>query len=255
MKIINKQQIVVAASTEADVAEAKNLALQLQLPFVTQPGNYAWMLICEGDILSLRSPIATKPFYVDFAHTAFLRRLKQATVARELLARAVGLKSGVKLSVLDGTAGWGSDSMVLAKLGAQVTALERSPIVAALLANGIQRARKIPLLKEVVLNLHLADTQDFLPTTAHDYDVIYLDPMFPASPNSALVKKPLQLLQNLVGFDEAGDVDQLIAQAFQSGYKRLVIKRPVWAKPLFKTPDFSVSSGSIRFDVSCQLKY
>jgi 16S rRNA (guanine1516-N2)-methyltransferase len=249
MSTLEKQQIVVTATADADLPEAQRWSSQLKLPLVSAEAvnAYSWALICDADKLRLRFPGAAKPFSVDFTQPAYMRRLQQATCAREPLARAVGLKPGSRLHVLDGTTGWGSDTMVLAKLGAQVTALERSPIVAALLANGIQRAQQLPLFANIAIELQVGDTQDFLAKMPQAYDAIYLDPMFPERPNSALVKKPLQLLQTLLGEDPS-DVDQLVAAAFNSGCKRVVIKRPTWAEPLFKTPSFSIPAGVVRFD-------
>jgi 16S rRNA (guanine1516-N2)-methyltransferase len=43
--------------------------------------------------------------------------------------------------VLDATAGLGKDAFVLASLGCQMTLIERQPLIAALLEDGLARAR------------------------------------------------------------------------------------------------------------------
>ena len=46
--------------------------------------------------------------------------------------------------MVDATAGLGRDAFVLASLGCTVTMLERHPVVAALLADGLARAKQDP---------------------------------------------------------------------------------------------------------------
>ena len=60
----------------------------------------------------------------------------------ELLGKAVGVGKKPALAVLDATAGLGRDSFVLADLGCSVTLAEREPVVLALLADGLERARR-----------------------------------------------------------------------------------------------------------------
>ena len=55
------------------------------------------------------------------------------------LAKAVGIQSGVRPSILDLTAGLGGDAFVLASLGCPVSMVERHPAVRALLADGLAR--------------------------------------------------------------------------------------------------------------------
>lgn len=250
MSALENKQIVVTASQLTDIPNAQNLASKLALPYVNaeEIKVYSWVLICDAGRLSLRFPGAAKPFTVDFTQPAYLHRLKQTSIAREPLARAVGLKSGSYLKVIDGTAGWGTDAMLLARLGARVTALERSSIVAALLTNGLQRAKQMPFFAELDISLNVIDTQDFLLHSVTQDAVLYLDPMFPERPNNALVKKPLQLLQNLLE-ENLVEVDELMNTALNTAYNRIVVKRPVWADSLIKIPNFSVPAGMIRFDV------
>lgn len=250
MLAFKNKQIVVTATQLTDIQDAQNLATILALPYVDacEAKTYKWVLIYDAGSLSLRFPGAAKPFIVDFTQPTYLRRLQQTSIAREPLARAVGLKSNSHLKVIDGTAGWGADAVLLARLGAEVTAVERSPIVAALLTNGLQRAKKLSFFSEFDISLKVTTTQNYLLRSATDDTVIYLDPMFPERPNNALVKKPLQLLQNLLE-EEYAAADQLMNAALNTNYSRLVVKRPTWAEPLINPPNFSVPAGTIRFDI------
>ena len=58
-----------------------------------------------------------------------------------MIAKAVGIAQGVRPQVLDATAGLGKDAFVLASLGCQMTLIERQPLIAALLEDGLARAR------------------------------------------------------------------------------------------------------------------
>ena len=58
----------------------------------------------------------------------------------QMIAKAVGIKGGIKPQILDATAGLGKDAFVLATLGCEMTLLERSPIIHQLLQDGIERA-------------------------------------------------------------------------------------------------------------------
>ena len=239
--------LAVTTTDDQMIDKARAIAEQLHLPFVKTATDLPWVMILSPDHLAMRFPGAKKPFAVNFLEGAYVHRLQQASRNKEPLARAVGLKSDTECQVLDGTAGWGSDAVLLAKLGARVTAIERSPIVAALLADGLRRLNFAPAFSELAIHIEIADTVEYLKTTSTIPDVIYLDPMFPETPNTAQVKKPMQLLQAFVG--ETLNAEKLVSAALSSGCKRVVVKRPTWAEFLLQKPSFAVPAGMIRFDV------
>ncbi len=180
-------------------------------------------------------PLAPGPIWVDLAALRGGGR-------RQLLGRAVGIRSGVRPLVIDATAGLARDAAELASLGCQVTAIERSPVVAAMLRDGLARA---PELAER-LQLIEGDAIDCLAGLAAD--VILLDPMFPPG-KRALAKKPSQYLQALLGQPE--DVVALFEAARRSAARRVVVKRPLHGPPLVGTPAAShrFKGKSVRFDV------
>ena len=92
------------------------------------------------------------PFVIDFFDKTLQYRIKQASIKKEAIARAMGLKSHTSPLILDTTAGLGRDSFLLASLGFQVQMLERSPIIHALLKNAIVRAAALPAIQK----MHLA---------------------------------------------------------------------------------------------------
>ncbi len=123
--------------------------------------------------------------YVDFVDgKAQHRRLFGGGKGQDI-AKAIGLHKFKHPHVIDATAGLGRESFVLATLGCSVTLLERSPIVHALLADGLKRALASDDSEAVDIasrmTLHLADAHVWLKALPADSlpDVIYLDPMFP----------------------------------------------------------------------------
>ncbi len=171
--------------------------------------------------------------------------------SKEPVARACGVKPMQRPSILDGTAGWLRDALVLAAVGCEVTALERHPVVFALMQNALWRARQQPQTAAIVSHLHYyhGDTETRLRqlSAAPEHDVIYLDPMFPPREKSALVKKEMQVLQALAETDLG---DGLLPLALTAAKKRVVVKRPDYAPPLADIkPDHVVESGGNRFDI------
>ena len=178
--------------------------------------------------------------FVDFVAGAMAHRRK-----------FVGIKSGYLPDVVDATAGLGRDAFVLASVGCRVRMLERNPVVAALLDDGLRRgyadAEIGGWLRERLELLH-ASSLDALTDISPAPDVVYLDPMFPHKQKSALVKKEMRVFQSLVGADN--DADGLLEPARRLAKKRVVVKRPDYAPPLADvvTPN-AVTTKSHRFDI------
>jgi 16S rRNA (guanine1516-N2)-methyltransferase len=194
---------------------------------------------------------------VDFASDALTFRRLHGGGKKEAIARAIGLKGKANLRVLDATAGLGRDAFVLASLGCVVDMIERSPVVAALLQDGLDRAKSdnqlgnwIPnhmhLFHGVAVNL-LQSWQDTKPASERP-DVVYLDPMFPHRKKNAAVKKEMRLFQQLLGPDE--DADLLLEPALAVAKNRVVVKRPSGAPFLAgKKPQIEMLGKANRFDV------
>lgn len=186
---------------------------------------------------------------VDFVDGATAHRRKFGGGRGQDIAKAIGLKHGFTPHVLDGTAGLGRDAFVLASLGCQVTMLERMPVVAALLENGLERAQLNSEVSEIVnrISLIFNSSIDEVGETLSP-DVIYLDPMYPHREKSAAVKKEMRVFQSLVGEDL--DADALLAPAIQLAKYRVVVKRPSYAQPLAEQkPATSINMKKNRFDV------
>jgi 16S rRNA (guanine1516-N2)-methyltransferase len=153
--------------------------------------------------------------------------------------------------LLDATAGLGRDAFVLAQLGCDVTLIERQPIVAALLADGLRRAENdvevAPIIQRMQLRQGNAITLMTSWTEAAP-QVVYLDPMFPHRDKSSLVKKEMRVFRPLVGADD--DAPQLLQAALNLATHRVVVKRPRKASCVEGVPpSYALEGKSSRFDI------
>ena len=226
-------------------------ALRLRLAEVEFPAPFA--LVLTDTRLELRKLDEPKlgAVYVDFVDGAVAHRRKFGGGRGQSIAKAVGLKSGAMPTVVDATAGLGRDAFVLASLGCKVTLIERSPVVAALLQDGLARAAQDPEIGPWVserMHLLQGPAVDNLLALSERPEVIYLDPMFPHKQKSALVKKEMRVFQSLVGPDL--DADALLPAALRMADKRVVVKRPDYAGWLNEhKPSMAIETKSNRFDV------
>lgn len=247
----------VFATGDASAARAAALAIELNLPWAADADTtgFSHGLYVGSDRLELRQfdPDGPGAVYAEFVLGRAAHRRRFGGGRHQPLARAVGLKGNTATTVIDATAGLGRDAFVLAALGCVVVLLERSPIIAALLRDGLERAAQDPEIGSWVRErLHLieADGRHYLPTVAETGrpQTIYLDPMYPHRRKSALVKKELRVLRDLVGDDE--DAPSLLAAALACARRRVVVKRPRQAPALAgPPPNLEIVAPNTRFDV------
>ncbi|MFT6141796.1 MAG: 16S rRNA (guanine1516-N2)-methyltransferase [Psychromonas sp.] len=187
--------------------------------------------------------------FVDFISGSVAHRRKFGGGKGQAIAKAIGLKPGVLVDVIDATAGLGRDAFVLASLGCNVTMIERSTVAAALLEDGLERAYlnlEIGTWMKQRMKLHFGSASEYL--QHHQTGVVYLDPMFPHKKKSALVKKEMRVFQGVVGEDL--DADSLLEVAINAARYRVVVKRPDYAPFLNdKKPTMSIKTKKNRFDV------
>lgn len=244
--------IAVASTTLETQSEAKRLAKRLYLDFVDEPNEqqYDYYLVLSPDFLGLKRRDDRHPLWVDFSSGKMRYRSKNASLRHESLAKAIGIAPRERPYVVDATTGLGRDSFILASLGYSVTMIERSPIVHALLEDGLNRGSKDPELKTIIdrLTLIQADAIEWLKNQSKKPDVIYLDPMFPERKKTASVKKEMVFLQEILGKDS--NFNFLLSMALSCAIKRVVVKRPRLSKnPMMRAPTFSVVGKSTRFEV------
>lgn len=216
------------------------------------------VLWLDADGLSLRQtgPGAMGPVACEFVAGRARHRRLYGGGKSQTIAKAVGIRNGVSPTVTDLTAGLGQDAFVLASLGCKVTMVERHPVIAALVRDGLHRARLAAGgdrgFAEVVgrLALEQQSALEWLAQLGEEErpEVIYLDPMFPERRKSAQVNKNMQVFQHLVGGDP--DADLLLPAALEKALFRVVVKRPSHAPWLAgREPPLSFTGKSVRFDV------
>lgn len=242
----------------ASIAERLQQSLHSQIS-LTEWTESAFVLLVDdaGVALQQTGRKAPGPVRVEFTEGAVDHRRKFGGGKGQMIAKAVGLKSGVYPHVLDATAGLGRDAFVLASLGCPVTLLERSPVVQQLLLNGFARARQFaqindPQLLEILARMHLVEEDSGIylqrPINTQPPDVVYLDPMFPQREKSADVKKEMKVFHDIVGADE--DSDALLEPALQQARCRVVVKRPRKAPFLAgRAPSYQLEGKSSRYDI------
>ena len=209
-----------------------------------QMTNQQWQLIDQDEP-------GIAPVVIDFVSGETAYRRKYGHAGGEAISKAVGIKKGHRPNIVDATAGWGRDAFVLATMGCRVHMIERSKIIAKLLKDGLRRAEqdeKVGGLIKDKLSLTSGESRIELLQTPFEPEVIYLDPMFPQKEKSALVKKEMRVLQEVVGQDE--DADALLNLALTIATTRVVVKRPAYANFLSGTkPQTSIKTKKHRFDI------
>ncbi len=251
---MDTSSVPILPSNELLREAAIHLATEFHLPMVDEPPLTDLLLCLTTARLELRDMSTTMgPVYVDFLRGTLGYRRHHGGGRKQPLAKAIGLKHGATPTVLDATAGLGRDAFILASLGCHVQMVERSGTVAALLYDGLQRARQDAEIGTWVterLQLIYQDAQIWLhqqPLTQHP-EVIYLDPMYPHRQKSALVKKEMRLFRAVVGNDS--DASSLLKTALECACRRVVVKRPKKAPTLNgRQPSFAIQSENTRFDV------
>lgn len=224
---------------EALKTKAQELAELLHLELAS---DSIQCLFYTTDKLTLKMP-SFNLLAADFSEQAWKKR--RAEGKKQGLVRAC--KPTVGLKIIDATAGWGRDAAVLAAFGAEVTMIERSPIMGALLADALERRTDLEQ-RQMNLTLHQCDAFPFLTNLSpSNYpDVIYIDPMHPLRSKAALVKKDMQALQEIIGPDQ--DALELIQLAITRVKQRVVVKWPQKIQSLFKAP-LCIDGKTVRFDI------
>jgi len=257
-------QIVVRAAQPQCMPEANKLAQLAGLAVgetnvsdkpAAKCDSTPWTLLVKPSELSLIRPDGLA-IEIDFIRGKAIRRAQEANVKSQPLARALGLhklrkRTNRQPSIIDATAGFGTDGWMMASLGCHVQLLEASPVLATMLSHALNKARDT----RHAHNISVTNTNSVQYLNNEDNprtDIIYLDPMYPQTRSKALVKKGMQLLHDLIGPDNNGT--QLLSAALSKANYRVVVKRPRGAPQLAGSEHFTgqitdVRSPNTRFDI------
>ena len=192
----------------------------LNLPVCSEAPAKGYFLSCEKNGLVLNTqegekiqPVLSKP---------------AGFTGKQPLLRALAPAHGG--TVIDATAGLAGDSLKLAMIADRVIAIERHPVVFALLVSALGAARSSSISAAEKIEVKYGDAIELIQQLPAA-DVIFMDPMFPPKrKRSALPPKSVRVLRDIVGEDI--DEEELLLVARQYAKRRVVVKRPLHAPPL-----------------------
>ena len=241
--------VVVAARPDKE-AQADEIANRLQLPRGTAERGTRQLVVTGENALQLRRGDGRgKPLQLDFLLT--LKAMSQSS-KMEPIGRATGLAKRA-YHVIDATAGWGGDSLWMARRAASVLSIERSAVVFTLLEDAWMRAKTFPEWGDAIgdaLQFKFGNSIEFLNSLQPSArpDVVYMDAMYPSiRRKAALPGIEMQWLRAIVGDDE--DAAVLFQAAKRAARGRVVVKRARHLPVLAPGVDFSVHGTRVRFDV------
>lgn len=190
-------------------------------------------------------------FELSYTEGDIWQRISKPDLKHEILYKALGIKGGVFPTVLDTTAGWGKDALMMAAFGCEVTLCEKHPQVAEKLQQALHNAKSSEQLAPIVKRMTLK------PMCAIEYmhsltdnrpDVIVCDPMF-SHTSSALPKKDMQILRSIQHDTTEEDVFELVKAAIHTATKRVIVKRAKNCAPYYPKPNFTLKARSHHFDI------
>lgn len=218
-----------ARATVAAFGDAFELVERSEAP-EDLSGFFLW---AAADHLELRRGCDRHGVHVSLAELG-RRRAQGSALLRACTA------GGNRLRVLDAMAGFGVDGLLIAGRGHAVTLVERHPIVHALQRDLVRRSAIVGV------ECRCGDAFETL-CEEPPFDVVYLDPMFPAHRTGALPGKRMQWLAELTRPDPRPQ-GEWIDLAVPRARMRVVLKRRRKDPPV-RVPDWQILGRTVRYDV------
>ena len=240
---------LILASDNKDLnPKAIRLSKKIKLPFVGQLADLKksykerediFLLVVSEDLIYLKKGLTgtSKPIYCDFY------KWSKDTKKNNLVRAMRGLpKQGV---IIDATAGFGRDALILSSLVERVILIERVPWVSALLIDGLKNTRELlPYLSN--MQVICSDSKKYLLNLKFKPDAIYLDPLF-KNMGKSKAKREVQALRDLTTHSNE---EELLEVALNKAKDRVVVKRHKKVKNLAGIkPTFSLTGRVVRYDV------
>ncbi len=253
--------IYITALQSEQLAAAKALSMQYGWP-LAQTQDDQWALQLQPDKLVLRRADGLA-YHIDFLHGKAAKHAREADLSRQPLARAMGLRAFKKRFdrmpvVADVTAGFAQDAWLIAALGCHVHLVERLNVLYEMQNDARRRVLEYEpgSLSSIIAGrmlCHLGYATQWLQNTSDNKpDIVYLDPMYPATNKKALVNKGMQILHDLAGPDHGNEA--LLAAALATAQYRVIVKRPKGAPHIVGSDAWggqltTINSPATRFDV------
>jgi len=225
------------------------LAKKLNIPFIEETQNadndYLYLKYDEYGLSLVKDKMILRADFLKLVD-----RIKPNKLNGELLVKAAQIrKFEFTPVIIDATAGFCEDSFLLAAAGAKIIAFEKDTVIAALLEDGLKRAKQIQEISDIAdrIEIHVEDSIAAMESMDEKIDIVYLDPMFPQRDKSGLIKKKFQLLQKLES--PCKEQEALINAAFKTKASKIIVKRPLKGENLAGVkPSYSLKGRAIRYD-------
>jgi len=237
-------EVVLDSREERLISVAKSILRSLG----NQQGETTHILYIGKTGIEIKSVTPHNTHKIDFS--SIDRRTGGGNLSRrQQFPKAIG---SLEHNVVDATAGFGADAARLALMGYRVTAIEKAPIIFAMLKDALVRTKQDPGLHEAIggrLTFVEADAAQWL-LQNKGAGVVYLDPMFPPKKKkSALPPGHIQLLQSLVDEDNDKATRSLFRAALCSATHRVVVKRPTHTPHMGDSPIAIHEGKLVRYEV------
>lgn len=237
-------------ATEGHETEGRALAERLDVPFGPGPSRASVIVTSRGLVAAGATDGTTDAHAL--ARHGVRTDLLRARPGGEPVVRAVrGRSQGdARVRVIDATAGWGVDAGALWRAGMQVIAVERDPLLAALLEDAVRRMRDEGVPGGDRFRVVPGDARAVLAQLAPRPEVVYLDPMYPRSGGAAKRRAAAWLRSWLdeASLDEEAQ-RELLGVARKVALRRVVVKRPAKGPVLAAGVTGSIRGKTTRFDI------
>lgn len=189
------------------------------------------------------------PLFIDFGEQWREFQKQRLSAKTDLLGRACAAAPGKK--IFDMTMGMASDSLKLVYFGAEVMAMDKQPLIYELVRDAVFRIERDFTFDsgKLAFDPHFGDSLVRAKEYVSAFEVFYLDPMFHLQNRTALPKKKMQFLNDIIG--ENSDDEFIPTVRFLLDHKkRVVVKRHPDAPTFGGLKPKSVYAGKkIRFEV------
>ncbi|MBT4804005.1 MAG: class I SAM-dependent methyltransferase [Legionellales bacterium] len=240
------KKIIISHSGADNYQKALELSNKINIPMQQIETDDSICLLVTSSGLQIIAPaISKKPFELNL--TKLISEFqKQQEIKKHPLSMAIGLKKK-KCLIYDMTAGFIKDSCLLAYLGHKVVAIEKNPVIYEIAKSAQEKIKDTsPKLDLSIVN---ADSINFI-NKHQKPDIILIDPMFPKDKKTALVKKPMQILQAITTGENQSE-NNLMKAALLNATCKVIVKRPKNGPYINdKKPELQITNNqSTRFDI------
>jgi len=169
----------------------------------------------------------------------------------ELLVKILK-KYNNKTNIIDTTAGFGKDAIIIASAGYKINIIEKNPIIIYILKKKMNFEYKYILKKNKIKNIKIiyGDARKILYKLKKDKypDIIYIDPFFLKLKNSAIEKTYMFILKK-ISKSHINTTNELIKISEKRCKKIIIIKSHIKSKLLLDNPTYQIFGSRIKFDI------